>query len=124
MAAASAEAKGMKWVEVCGPADCNRERDLDFEEYPLVFPPWVLSRLPDRPPEETAPWLSVKVNLGRPHGIVTSIVSPRIGYAGGDQKGERYGWVWQELNRAERRTYLHLGRGLDRFPAETMPGLG
>jgi len=63
------------------------------------------------------------VNLGRPHGVVESIVAPRIGYAGGDQEGQQYGWVWQELRRAERRTYLHLGRGLTRFPAATMPGL-
>lgn len=121
-----AHAKGIKWVKVCGPAACNQVRgsDLDYAEHPLVFPPMMLSTLPSRPPQETAPWLSVTVNTGRrAHGIVESIVAPRIGYAGGDQEGEQYGWVWQKLDRAERRTYLHLGKDLGRFPAATMPGL-
>jgi hypothetical protein len=126
LAASSADAKGLKWVEVCGASECNKtlERDLDFEEFPLVFPPWVMSGRPDAPPAHAAPWLEVHVAFARSDEVVTSVVVPRLAYAGGDQAGQDYGFVWQRLDAAERRTYRRLGRGLARFPAATLPGLG
>lgn len=125
LAVPAAEAKVLRWVEVCGPLDCAKTpgHDLDFAEYPLIFPPWVMSGRPDRPPERAAPWLEVHVAFARSDQVVSSVVVPRLGYAGGDQEGQDYGWVWQRLDRGERRTYMHLGRGLARFPASTLPGL-
>lgn len=125
IAASSADAKGLKWVKVCGPAACNKtpERDLDFEQYPLVFPPWVMSGFSDPAPEQAAPWLRVRVAFARSDRKVSSVVVPSLGYAGGDQEGQAYGFVWQRLDAAEQRTYKHYGRGLERFPAESLPGL-
>lgn len=120
----SSQAKGVEWVKVCGPSDCTKTpgRELDFEQSPLIFPPWVMSGRPDPPPREAAPWLRVRVAYARSERRVSSVVVPRLGYAGGDQDGH-YGFVWQRLSPAEQRTYKRLGRGLERFPAETLPGL-
>ena len=117
-----AEAKGLKWVEVCGPLECTRTaaQDLDLERHPLIFPPWVMSGRPDPPPEEAARWLHVRVRADSQR--MRSVVLPRPGYAGGDQGGG-HGFVWQRLDRDERRTYRVLGRGLERFPASSLPGL-
>jgi hypothetical protein len=117
-----AGAKGLKWVEVCGPLECARTEaeDLDLERHPLVFPPWVMSGRPDPPPEEAARWLHVRVRAGGKR--MRSVVLPRAGYAGGDQGGG-HGYVWQRLDRDERRTYRMLGRGVERFPASFLPGL-
>jgi hypothetical protein len=125
-AAPSAQAKGIKWVKLCGPSACNKTpgRELDFAESPLIFPPWVMSGRPDPPPEQAAPWLRIRVAYAHSERRVSSVVAPRLGYAGGDQEGREYGWVWQRLDRDERRTYKRLGRGLERFPAATLPGLG
>ena len=125
LATPSAEVKGIKWVKVCGSSTCNKTpgSELDFEEYPLIFPPWVMSGRPDPPPVHAAPWLRVRVAFARSERKVSSVVVPRLGYAGGDQAGRAYGWVWQRLDADEQRTYKHLGRGLTRFPAATLPGL-
>lgn len=125
LAAPPAQAKGIKWVKVCGPSACTKTpgSELDFEQYPLIFPPWVMSGRPDPPPEHAAPWLRVRVALARSERKVSSVVVPRLGYAGGDQEGREYGWVWQRLGAEEQRTYMRLGRGLVRFPAASLPGL-
>lgn len=124
LATPSAEAKGIKWVKVCGPSDCTKtpERELEFEESPLIFPPWVMSGRPDPPPKQAAPWLRVRVAYARSDRQVRSVAAPRLGYAGGDQDGT-YGFVWQRLDGDEQHTYKVLGRGLERFPAATLPGL-
>jgi hypothetical protein len=83
-----------------------------------------MSTRPNRPPDAAAPWLTVEVKLPFEDGkVVTSVVAPSISYAGGDQEGQRWGWVWQKLDQRERRTYIHLAKGLVRYLAETMPGL-
>lgn len=125
IAPSTAEAKGIKWVKVCGPSACNKipDSELDFQESPLVFPPWVMSGRPDPAPDQRAPWLRVQVAFAHTEDRVNSVVVPRLGYAGGDQEGRRYGWVWQRLDRSEQGTYKRYGRGLERFPAASLPGL-
>ena len=122
LSAAPAEAKGVEWVEVCGPFDCARTsgEDLASERRPLIFPPWVMSGRPGPPPEQAARWLRVRVRIGSER--MTSVVLPRPGYAGGDQGGG-YGFVWQRLDRDERRTYRSLGHGVRRFSSSSLPGL-
>ena len=122
--AASAQAKGLKWVEVCGPTDCNRTSaaDINFERSPLIFPPWVMSGGPDKPPRKAGEWLRIRVAVPHSDRRMRSVVIPARGYAGGDQGGG-YGFVWERLSKAARGTYLRLGRGLDRYPAGTVPGL-
>lgn len=122
LVAAPASGKGIDWVEVCGPFDCSRTsgEDLAFERQPLIFPPWVMSGRPDPPPAEPARWLRVRVRAGSKR--MSSVVMPRAGYAGGDQGGG-HGFVWQRLDRDERRTYRSLGHGVQRFPASSLPGL-
>jgi hypothetical protein len=125
MLATNAEAKGLKWVKVCGPTDCSRTpaRDLNFEKTPLIFPPWVMSGGPDNPPKQAGKWLRVVVASPHSDRRMRSVVMPAMGYAGGDQGGG-YGFVWEHLSNAAQGTYLRLGRGLERYPAETVPGLG
>jgi hypothetical protein len=126
---APAQAKQpIAWVELCGPSDCRqtRGRELELDRSLLVYPPWVMSSPPSRAPDQAAPWLEVGVALSRRRGreplVRHSLVAPRIGYAGGDQKGP-YGFVWARLERQELRTYKRLARGLERFPASTLPGI-
>jgi hypothetical protein len=125
VAAPVADAKPLKWVKVCGPSACNKTlgSELDFEESPLIFPPWVMSGRPDPPPKEAAPWLRVRVAFAHSHRRVSSVVVPRLAHAGGDQAGASQGCVWQRLDADEQRTYKRLGRGLERFPAAALPGL-
>ena len=124
LVAASAQAKGLKWVEVCGPTDCNRTsaRDLDFSRSPLIFPPYVMSGAPDKPPKVAGEWLRVRVKAAHSKRLMRSVVLPKKGYAGGAQGGG-YGFVWERLSNAAQGTYLRLGRGVERHPAETVPGL-
>lgn len=117
------EAKGLKWVEVCGLEDCSKTsgKNWNYERRPLIFPPTVMSGMPDEPPDAPAPWFSVKVAFAHAHGHrARSIVAPEIKYAGG--KDGSHGYVWERLEPKPLRTYLHLTKGLSPNPAETMPG--
>jgi len=120
IAPAAADAKGMKWVKVCGLDECSKTlgKDWDYAQHPLIFPPKVMSGRPDDPPEDAAPWFGVKVKLWRGEKA-RSVVAPDIKYAGGRCCG---GYVWQKLNHKELGTYLFLTEGLAPNPAETMPG--
>lgn len=81
-----------------------------------------MSGFPDPPPDRAARWLEVRVAFGGGDRQVRSVVVPRLAYAGGEEHSN--GYVWQRLNQAEERTYRRLGRGVERFPASTLPGLG
>ena len=118
VAAASADGKGLKWVELCGPSDCQRTPGRQIEGEVLIFPPWVMSGAPDDPPNRAARWLQVRVAPAGSTRIMRSVVMPGIGYAGGDQGGG-YGYVWERLGRDARATYRRLGRGVERYPAAT-----
>ncbi len=76
--AASAQAKGLKWVEVCGPTDCNRTSaaDINFERSPLIFPPWVMSGGPDKPPRKAGEWLRIRVAVPHSDRRMRSVVIP------------------------------------------------
>jgi len=120
VAAASADGKGLRWVEVCGPSDCRRTPGRQIEGDVLIFPPWVMSRAPDDPPARAGRWLRVRVAPAQSRGILQSVVMPGVGYAGGDQGGG-YGFVWERLRRDARATYRRLGRGIEPYPAATAP---
>ena len=93
----------------------------NFRDRPLVFPPTVMSGMPDDAPEVAAPWFAVTVKFAHAHGHrARSVVAPENKYAGG--RDGSYGWVWQKLSRKERGTWLALSEGLAPNPAETMPG--
>ena len=119
---AAADAKGLRWVEVCGPSDCHRVSGERIEGRVLIFPPWVMSGAPDEPPAESGRWLKVRVAVAHSHRRMRSVVMPGLGYAGGDQGGG-YGFVWERLGRDARATYRWLGRGIERYPAATAPGV-
>lgn len=121
--AAPAAAKGLKWVEVCGPAECHRVPGHRIEGEVVIFPPWVMSGAPDDPPAEAGRWLRVRVAVDGTRRRMRSVVIPALGYAGGDQGGG-YGFVWERLGRDARATYRRLARGVERYPAATVPGLG
>jgi hypothetical protein len=117
------QAKGLKWVEVCGQEECSKTsgKNWDYERRPLIFPPTVMSGMPDDPPTAPAPWFRVKVAFAHAHGHrARSLVAPEIKYAGG--KDGSYGYVWEKLKPKPLRTYLRLSKGLAPNPAETMPG--
>ena len=116
--AATVEAKGLKWVKVCGPSGCSKTDGHELGG-PIIFPPKVMHGGPHPPPTEPAPWLRVRVAFG--HHRATSVVAPSIRYAGG--RDGSYGFIWERLRRAEWRTYKRLARGVERFPAATLPGL-
>ena len=123
IAPTGAEAKGLKWVKVCGLDACSKTsgKGWNFQKQPLIFPPTVMSGRPDNAPEAPAPWYRVTVAFSHANGHkARSIVAPDIRYAGG--RDGSYGYVWQELNRKELGTYLDLTEGLAPNPAETMPG--
>jgi hypothetical protein len=123
IAPSSADAKGLKWVEVCGLDACSKTsgKNWNFRDQPLIFPPTVMSGRPDAAPETPAPWYRVTVAFSHANGHKAhSIVAPDIRYAGG--RDGSYGYVWQQLTRKELRTYLDLSEGLTPKPAETMPG--
>jgi hypothetical protein len=123
IAPSSAEAKGLKWVEVCGLDACSKAsgKNWNFERRPLIFPPTVMSGRPDDAPETPAPWYRVTVAFSHANGHkARSTVAPDIRYAGG--RDGSYGYVWQKLRRKELRTYLDLSEGLAPYPAESMPG--
>ncbi|HET6831207.1 MAG TPA: hypothetical protein VFH44_07640 [Solirubrobacterales bacterium] len=123
LAAAPAAAKGLRWVELCGPDDCQRTSGRQIEFETLIFPPWVMSGAPDDPPARAGEWLRVRVAFAGGDRIPGwSVVMPGLGYAGGDQGGG-YGFVWERLGRDARATYRRLGRGVERHPAATAPGL-
>lgn len=124
IAAPSAGAKGLKWVELCGPADCNRTPwdQIAADGLALTFPPWGMSGRPDDPPEQAAPWLRVRVAVDHSEKRMRSLVLPDAGYAGGNQGGG-FGYVWQRLDRDEQGSYARLAHGLRMYPAATMPGL-
>lgn len=119
--AATADAKGLRWVEVCGPSDCRRTPGHRIEGEVLIFPPWVMSGAPDDPPARAGGWLRVRVAPARSHRIMRSVVIPGLGYAGGDQGGG-YGFVWERLGPEARATYRRLDRGVERYPGATLPG--
>lgn len=123
LTAAPASAKGLRWVELCGPSECQRTPGRQIEGRVLIFPPWVMSGAPDDPPARAARWLRVRVAPARSHRRLRSVVMPGIGYASGAQGGG-YGFVWERLGRDARATYRMLGRGVERYPAATAPGLG
>ena len=120
VAAAPAAAKGLEWVEVCGPSDCQRTSGRQLEGQVLIFPPTVMSGAPDDPPARAGKWLRVRVAVAGGRQIFRSILMPGLGYAGGDQGGG-YGFVWERLGRDARATYRRLGRGLVPYPAATAP---
>ena len=122
VAAAPAAAKGLRWVEVCGPSDCQRTPGSQIDGEVLIFPPWVMSGAPDDPPARAGRWLQVRVAPARSKRIMRSVVMPGSGYAGGDQGGG-YGYVWERLGRDARATYRRLGRGVERYPAATAPDI-
>lgn len=117
-----AEAKGARWIKVCGPSNCTKTYPQELARSPIVSPPVVMSGSPDSPPASGAPWLQVRVLLpGDGRKVLRSVVAPRIAYAGG--RDGSYGFVWSRLKPAEFRTYKRMWNGLERFPASTMPGL-
>ena len=118
IAAAPAAGKGLKWVELCGPDECQRTPGHQVEFEVLIFPPWVMSGAPDDPPARAGKWLQVRVAPARSKRIMRSFVMTGLGYAGGDQGGG-YGFVWERLGRDARATYRRLGRGVERYPAAT-----
>ena len=120
--AASADGKGLRWVELCGPSDCRRTPGRQIEGDVLIFPPWVMSGAPDDPPARAGRWLQVRVATARSRRIMRSVVMPGIGYAGGDQGGG-YGFVWERLGREARATYRRLGRGIEPYPAAMAPDI-
>lgn len=120
--AAPATAKGLRWVEICGPDGCQRTPGDKVEGQVLIFPPWVMSGPPDDPPTRAGRWQRVRVRYDGSRRRLRSVLIPSRGYAGGDQGGG-YGYVWERLGRDARATYRKLGRGLTRFPASTVPGL-
>jgi len=122
VAAASADGKGLRWVEVCGPSDCRHTPGRQIEGDVLIFPPWVMSGAPDDPPARAGRWLQVRVAPARSRRIMRSVVMPGIGYAGGDQGGG-YGFVWERLGRDARATYRRLARGIEPYPAATATGI-
>jgi hypothetical protein len=122
LAAAPATAKGLEWVELCGPSGCQRTPGSQIEFEVLIFPPWVMSGAPDDPPSGAARWLRVRVAPARGNRVMESVVMPGLGYAGGDQGGG-YGFVWERLGRDARATYRQLSQGLERYPAATAPDL-
>lgn len=122
VAAAPAAAKELRWVEVCGPSDCERTPGRQLAGEVLIFPPWVMSGAPDDPPARAGRWLRVRVAVDGSRRRLRSVVMPKLGYAGGDQGGG-YGYVWERLGRDARATYRRLGRGVERYPAATAPGL-
>jgi hypothetical protein len=119
---AGAEAKGLKSVEVCGQDACSKTsmKHWNFERRPLIFPPKVMSGKPDEPPKAIAPWYRVTVALAHANGEKAhSVVAPEIKYVGGRINS---GFVWEKLKPRALQTYLHLTKGLEPNPAETMPG--
>ncbi|KAB2857755.1 MAG: hypothetical protein F9K43_25425 [Bauldia sp.] len=116
--AAPAAAKGLRWVEVCGPSECRRTPEGRIESETLIFPPWVMFGAPDGPPARAGRWLRVRVAPARSNRIMKSVLMPGVGYAGGDQGGG-YGFVWERLGRDARATYRMLGRGVERYPVAT-----
>ena len=118
VAAGSADGKGLKWVELCGPSECQRTPGHQIAFETLIFPPWVMSGAPDDPPARAGKWLQVRVAPARSQRIMRSVVMPGLGYAGGDQGGG-YGYVWERLGHDARATYRRLGRGVERYPAAT-----
>lgn len=119
---AQASAKGLRWVEVCGPVDCHRVAGERLAGRTLIFPPWVMSGGPDEPPAHGGRWLRVRVVVDGSKRRLRSVVIPALGYAGGDQGGG-YGFVWERLGRDARAAYRRLARGVERYPAATVPGL-
>lgn len=120
--APQADAKGLRWVEVCGPSDCHRVSGERVAGRVLIFPPWVMSGAPDDPPARPGRWLRMRVAMDGSKRRLHSVVIPSRGYAGGDQGGG-YGYVWERLGREARATYDWLGRGVERYPAASVPGL-
>lgn len=118
VAAGSADGKGLRWVELCGPSDCRRTPGRQIDGEVLIFPPSVMSGAPDDPPARAGKWLQVRVAPARSRRIMRSVVMPGIGYAGGDQGGG-YGFVWERLGRDARATYRRLVRGIEPYPAAT-----
>ena len=118
-----AEAKGFKWVELCGQDACSKTpgKDWNFQRRPLIFPPTMMSGRADRPPTAPAPWFRVTVAFAQANGRrANSVVAPDIRYAGG--RDGSYGFVWEKLERKPLRTYLKLTDGIAPKPANTMPG--
>ena len=119
----AAEAKGLKWIEVCGQDECSKTsgRNWDYVRRPIISPPTVMSGRPDDPPEAPAPWFRVKVAFSHADGHrARSIVAPEIKYAGG--RDGSHGYVWEKLESKPLQTYLHLTKGLAPKPEATMPG--
>jgi len=120
--ASPAAAKGLRWIELCGPSECKRTPGDRVEGEVLIFPPHVMSGAPDEPPERAARWLRIRVAIDGEKRKLRSVLIPSLGYAGGDQGGG-YGYVWERLGRETRSTYRWLGRGVERNPAATTPGI-
>ena len=122
IAAAPAAGKGLRWIELCGPDDCQRTPGAEVWGQPLVFPPWVMMGAPDEPPEQTGRWLRVRVSIHKNKRPWRSVVVPGLGYAGGTE-GREWGFIWERLDPKVRATYRRLGRGVERHPASSMPGV-
>ena len=121
IAAAPAAGKGLRWIELCGPSECERTQGEDVLGQPLIFPPWVMMGAPDGAPKQEARWLRVRVSMRGNKRPLRSVVVPGIGYAGGTE-GREWGFIWERMGRDVRATYRELGRGVERYPASTMPG--
>lgn len=122
IAAAPADGKGLRWIELCGPTECHRTQGEDLWGQPLIFPPWVMMGAPDDPPATAGKWLRVRVSIPGNKRPRRSVVVPGIGYAGGTE-GREWGFIWERMGRDVRATYRELGSGIERYPASSMPGL-
>src|SRR5689334_4431394 len=61
--ASQADAKGLRWIEVCGPSECHRVSGEQVAGRVLIFPPWVMSGAPDDPPARAGRWLRIRVAM-------------------------------------------------------------
>lgn len=118
---AGAEAKGIKWLEVCGQDECSMTEGEAFLRWPLIIPPALMNGGPNGPPRKPAAWYRVKAAFeGVPGNPVRSVFVPSLRYAGGRYAPHEF--VWEKLEPDARRTYAKLTEGIAPRPAETMPG--
>jgi hypothetical protein len=114
--------KGLESGQACGASGCTTTAFHDRFPDGFVLPPMISSGTFSSAHPEAAPWYRLRFALTGVPDELTGAVLADASYVGGrDESGEEL--VWQRTTPDEAAFYGEFTRGLEPYPAGTLPGL-
>jgi hypothetical protein len=120
---ALAVGKGLETGQACGASGCRTTAFHDRFPDGFVLPPIISSGTFSSAQPEAAQWYRLRFALTGVAGDLTGAVLADASYVGGrDEPGEEL--VWQRTSPDEAAFYRDFTRGLEPYPARSLPGRG